>query len=152
MSPVSKPATNPCPATLPAAERVIVFDGVCKLCSAWSRFIIRYDRQQQFKLATVQSAPGQRLLAHFGLPQDRFDTLLLVEDNHCYQKSQAIFNIVARLGYPWRLFGVFRVLPRGFSDWCYDRIAQNRYRWFGRFDQCPLPDPADRGRFLSEKN
>lgn len=141
------PSRQP-PPSLAGADRVIFFDGVCKLCNAWVRFIIRYDKNRIFKLASVQSPPGQQVLRYFGMSTDQFDTMLYVENGEAFEKSEAFLRIAARLGFPWSGAGVFRLVPRSVRDWCYDRIAQNRYRLFGKYSQCPLPKPDDENRFL----
>lgn len=131
-------------------SRVILFDGVCKLCNAWTRFVIRHDRAHRLKLASVQSPVGQRLLEHFDMPTTYFDTMLYIEGDRAYQKSDAFLRIAVQLGWPWKLFAVARLCPRLVRDWCYDRIARNRYRLFGRFDECVLPDADHARRFLDD--
>ncbi|MES1940420.1 hypothetical protein T5B8_09261 [Salinisphaera sp. T5B8] len=140
--------THSLPPYIQTDDRVILFDGVCRLCNAWCRFILKYDTQRRFKLASVQSAEGQAILAHFGLPTDRFDTMLYVEGRNAYERSDAFLRVVVQLGGAWRLFAVLRVCPRGVRDFVYDRIARNRYKIFGRYDACVLPSPDHAGRFL----
>lgn len=131
-------------------SRVILFDGVCKLCNAWTRFVIRHDRAHRLKLASVQSPAGQRLLEHFDMPTTYFDTVLYIEGDRAYVKSDALLRIVGQLGWPWKLLAVARLCPRFVRDWCYDRIARNRYHLFGRFDACVLPSADHEGRFLDD--
>jgi len=129
-------------------ENLILFDGVCKLCNAWSNFIIQHDRQRRFRLASVQSPEGQAVLAHFGYPTDRFDTMLVVRQGACFEKSEAFFAVMAELGWPWKSLLVFKLIPKRLRNWLYDRIALNRYRIFGRYAVCMLPTPDHAGRFL----
>lgn len=131
-------------------QRIVLFDGVCKLCNGWARFLIRHDHQRLFRLASVQSQQGQALLARFGLPTDHFDTMALIDDGHLRVRSDAVLRIVASLPYPWRLLAVLRLIPAPVRDWCYDRIALNRYRLFGRHQVCLLPDADHAGRFLHD--
>lgn len=133
---------------LAPTDKVILFDGVCKLCNAWSNFILKYDTQHVFKLASVQSDAGQAILRHYGYPLDHFDTMLLVDQGVAYAKSTAFLNIVRQLPLPFKLLAIGRFIPRPIRDWLYDCIAQNRYRIFGRYDQCVMPSPAHAGRFL----
>lgn len=127
---------------------VILFDGVCKLCNAWSNFIIHNDQKRIFKLCSVQSSEGQDILAHFGLATDFFETMLYVEHGEFYGKSNAFFKIVTKLDYPWRAMGVFSYIPKPVRDWLYDRIALNRYRLFGKYDFCTLPSADHKQRFI----
>lgn len=138
------------PPNLAAGERVVLFDGVCKPCNGWARFLIRHDRQRQFRLASVQSAQGQALLAWYGLPTDRFDTMVLIDEAGLHVRSSALLRILARLPQPWRSLSWLRVIPRPLRDWSYDRIALNRYRLFGRHEVCLLPSADHSERFLHD--
>lgn len=136
------------PPGLQAHDRVILFDGVCKLCNAWTRFVIHHDRAHRLKLGSVQSAAGQRILEHFEMPTTYFDSMLYIENGRAYQKSDAFFRIAVQLGWPWKVLVMARLCPRPIRDWCYDRVARNRYRLFGRYDVCVLPSPDHEARFL----
>jgi len=129
-------------------ERVVLFDAVCVLCHGWTKFLLRYDTQQRFKLCSVQSEQGQAILAHFGYPTDQFDTMLYVEAGQAYQKTDAFLRIMAQLPRPWCWLRVMRLFPARARDWLYDRIARNRYRIFGQYQQCALPSSEHRARFL----
>lgn len=138
------------PPFIQPGERLVLFDGVCKLCNAWVKFLIRHDRQRRLRLASVQSAQGQAILAWFGLPTERFESMAYVEGGELFVRSTAVLRIVAQLPWPWRAFALLRLCPRPLRDWCYDRIALNRYRLFGRYDSCLLPDPDHERRFLQD--
>lgn len=138
------------PPGLAAGERVVLFDGVCKLCNGWAKFLIRHDDQRQFRLASVQSAQGQALLAWYGLPTDRFDTMALIDEAGLHVRSNALLRILARLPQPWRSLSWLCLIPRPLRDWCYDRIALNRYRLFGRHAVCLLPGADHAERFLHD--
>ena len=148
---MQKRKMKPLAPNLQPGDRVILFDGVCRLCSAWVRFLIRFDREHKFKLAAVQSEEGQAILSFFGLPLDEFETMLLVEGNQVYGKSDAFLRVLRQLPFPWPVFTCFRWIPRTLRDWVYDRIARNRYRWFGKYDTCRMPAAAERQRFLGKK-
>jgi predicted DCC family thiol-disulfide oxidoreductase YuxK len=130
---------------------VILFDGICKLCNAWRKFIIKYDNLQRFKLCSVQSPEGQSILAHFNMPTDHFDTMMYVESNQYFDKSDAFLNVVNKLGFPWRILYVFKIIPTGIRNWLYDRIALNRYSLFGKYDSCMMPSKENDNRFLRSK-
>lgn len=141
--------TRPTPAPLlKPGETVVLFDGVCKLCNGWARFLIRHDHDRHVRLAAVQSPEGQALLAWAGLPLDQFDTLAVIRDRQYWERSEAVFEIIAQLPARWRPLLVLRAIPRFLRNWAYDRIARNRYRLFGKYDTCLLPDPDHARRFL----
>jgi len=127
---------------------VILFDGVCKLCNGWSQFIIKVDTQQHFKLCSIQSPEGQSILSHFDMPTDHFNTMLYVEGEKCFDKSDAVLKVVNKLGFPWRVFFVFKILPKTLRNWFYDRVALNRYALFGKYDMCIPPSKENESRFL----
>lgn len=139
------------PPYVEASDKVILFDGICKLCNAWSNFIIKHDRQRLFKLCSVQSEEGKKILNYFGYPTESYETMLYVEGNQCFQQSDAFFKIVSKLGYPWKAICIFSVIPKTIRNWLYDRIALNRYRLFGKYDYCNLPSADYEARFLNAK-
>ncbi|WP_411851919.1 thiol-disulfide oxidoreductase DCC family protein [Stenotrophomonas sp. LGBM10] len=127
---------------------VIVFDGVCALCSRWVRFLLRFDRQQRYRFAAMQGTHGRSLLQAHGLDPDDPLSFLLLEDGRAWTDTDAIVRVLVGLGGPWRLAAVLRAVPRRLRDPAYRVLARNRYRWFGRHDRCHLPDAGQVGRFL----
>lgn len=126
---------------------VIVFDGVCVLCSRWVDFILRHDRHERFRLAAMQGAHGRALLEAHGLAADDPSSFLLVHDGIGYTDTDAIARVLHELG--WRASSVaLRMLPRRSRDAAYRWIARHRYRLFGQRTHCRLPDPAQAWRFL----
>lgn len=136
------------PPYMKADDRVILFDGVCKLCSAWANFVIHHDHGHCFKLASVQSRAGEAILKYFNYPVDVYETMLVVDGHRVYEKSDAFFFVMRTLGYPWRLVLLFKFIPHATRDWLYDRVALNRYKLFGRYHQCRLPSPDHERRYL----
>lgn len=150
VSEASNPSQEPAlPAGLTAADRVILFDGVCVVCSAWVDFVIARDPDAKFLLSSVQSEPGREILAFAGVDPDNCDTMAYVEDGKVTLKSTAFLRIVRHFGGLWPLLGVGGfVAPRFLRDFIYDRIAKNRYWLFGKRDTCTVPTPEVRARFL----
>ncbi|MCF4996835.1 DUF393 domain-containing protein [Pseudomonas syringae] len=141
--------TRPTPAPLlKPGETVVLFDGVCKLCNGMVRFLIRHDREKRLRLAAVQSPEGQTLLAWAGLPLDEFETIAVIRDRECWERSDGFLEIIALLPGRWFPLRLLRVFPRWVRDWVYDRIALNRYRLFGRYDSCLVPNSDHEERFL----
>lgn len=131
-----------------ADGEVIVFDGVCLLCSGWVRFLLRFDRKRRYRFAAMQSDSGRALLARNGLDPDDPVSFLLVTPARTWTDSDAIVRVLAGLGGAWRMAHALRLIPATLRDPLYRIIARNRYRWFGRRDTCLMPDASTRDRFL----
>lgn len=127
---------------------IIVFDGVCPLCSANARFILRNDRRGHFRLAAMQSEAGQALYRRFGIDPADPETLILVEGDRVRRDSDAVLAIWSGLGWPWRGAAIARIIPARLRDPLYRWIARNRYRLFGRRETCWLPSADLADRFL----
>jgi len=128
---------------------VIVFDGVCVLCSRWVDFILRHDRAGLFRLAAMQGTQGRSLLIAHGLSPDDPVSFLLVDAGVGYSDTDAIARVLRQLGGRWAWAAVLlRTVPRPVRDPIYRWVARNRYRMFGRRDQCRLPEPSQAWRFM----
>lgn len=127
---------------------IVVFDGVCALCSGWVDFLLRRDPRSQFRFAAMQGETGRGLLAAHGLDPDDPMSFLLLDARGARTGSDAIVAVLCRLGGVWRLAALLRLLPRSLRDALYRMLARNRYRWFGRKAACHLPAPGERHRFL----
>ena len=124
---------------------LFVFDGVCVLCSTGAAFLMRRDREGRVNMASAQSPLGEALYRHFELPID--DSYLFLKEGRAFTKSAGYFEVAGALGGWWRLLKAARILPERLRDWLYDRLAANRYRWFGKADYCALLT-EDQGRRL----
>jgi predicted DCC family thiol-disulfide oxidoreductase YuxK len=128
---------------------VIVFDGVCVLCSRWVDFILRHDRVGQFRLAAMQGTQGRALLLAHGLSPDDPASFLLVQDGQGFSDTEAIARVLGQLGGRWRYAStILRAVPRGLRDPAYRWVATHRYQLFGRRPQCRLPEPDQAWRFI----
>lgn len=150
MAVVAKPHSYRDDASVPRfddAHPIVVFDGVCVLCSASIQFILRHDRATAFRFLTAQSGLGQALYRHYGLPAENFDTVLVIDQGRLHTKLDAAAAVLRRLPMPWPLLSFVRWLP----NILYDLVATRRYRWFGRNESCLMPSPELRGRFLADR-
>ena len=128
---------------------IILFDGVCNLCSAIVLFTIKKDSEGIFKYAPLQSDVGQSLLKQFSLrPVDDYHSFILVEGDRYYQKSTAALRVAKRLNGLWFILYGFIVVPKPVRDFIYDVVVKNRYKWFGRKEECLIPTRDIKGRFL----
>jgi predicted DCC family thiol-disulfide oxidoreductase YuxK len=128
---------------------VVLFDGVCKLCNGSVNFILRRDRKGRLKLASLQSDYGRQAIASQGKNSDALDSLSLQEGTRLSEKSTAIIRITKYLDGAWPLCMIFLIIPRFIRDFIYDIIANNRYRWFGKYGTCRLPNAEFEDRFYS---
>ncbi|WP_428427855.1 thiol-disulfide oxidoreductase DCC family protein [Pararhizobium sp.] len=128
---------------------IIVFDGECIFCSGWVNFVLRHDRQGRYRFITAQSPLGEALYRHYGLDSRNYETNILLDAGIAYLKSEGSFRMAAGLGFPWTLACVFRVIPRRIRDPLYEVVARNRYRIAGRRNNCFVPTPEHRARFLA---
>lgn len=134
-------------------SRVLLYDGVCGFCNACVRTILRHDRRGTLRFAALQSEYGRAAIARHPVLQD-VDSLVLLEtspdtgEEAVSVRSTAVFRLAAYLGGFWRLLLIARIVPEPARDVCYDLFARFRYRLFGKYDQCLIPSPDVRSRFL----
>lgn len=137
-----------------AGRHLILYDGVCGLCNGLVRFVLPRDRRGRFRFAPLQGETARRTLANFGRTPGDLDTFYVIADfesgaARLYQRDRASIFVLGSLGFPWMIARAFHLLPGFLRGWGYDFIARRRYRWFGKFDTCPLPAPGFRHRFLA---
>ncbi|MGP9420938.1 thiol-disulfide oxidoreductase DCC family protein [Pseudomonas reactans] len=136
------------PPYIQPGDRIVIFDGTCKLCIGWVNFLIRHDRHHTVRMVPVQSEKGKALFVWSGLPADKINTIVLIDKGEVFLRSEAIFRAMSGLPAPWRWMGILRIFPQSFRDMCYNRIAINRYRLFGRYDAVQKLDADHAQRFL----
>ena len=119
---------------------VILFDGMCNLCSGVVQFVVKSDKKNYFKFASLQSDYGKLLLTQNGLPISEFNSFLLYYNNKLYYKSTAALMVARLMGRGMQLLYFFIIIPRVIRDYIYTIIAQNRYKWFGKKTVCWIPE------------
>jgi predicted DCC family thiol-disulfide oxidoreductase YuxK len=128
---------------------VILFDGICNFCDSSVNLIIKHDDAGYFKFAPLQSEIAGKLLAETGIENVDADSIILIEDEQVYMYSTAALRIARRLGGIWSLLYVFIIVPKFIRDFIYKLFAKYRYKLFGKKDECMIPTPEIRQRFLS---
>jgi predicted DCC family thiol-disulfide oxidoreductase YuxK len=136
------------PGAVNAEQNVVLFDGVCNLCNRLVRFIIKRDRRNIFRFASLQSTYGQVQLENFKLYSNPLQSIVLVQANHALQQSDAVLEIMRNLKGPWPLLYWLRIIPRFIRDGIYRWIANNRYSFFGRNGECWIPAQELKHRFI----
>jgi len=139
---------------MPVANPIVLYDGVCGLCNRSVQFLLKHDKDGRFRFASLQSNFAEKVLGRHGLDPKDLDTVHVVENydqpgERVLQRSDAILRAGRELGGFWSAASsVARIVPRPLRDLVYRFVATNRYRVFGKYDTCMLPDPNQRSRFL----
>jgi predicted DCC family thiol-disulfide oxidoreductase YuxK len=127
---------------------IILFDGICNFCNAMVNFIIRQDKKNIFLFSALQSPSGKALLEQYKIDWKANDSFVVIENNKAYQKSNAALKLYNKLPWYWKWTQVFWIVPKFIRDWIYNVIAKNRYKWFGKKEQCMIPTKEMRAKFL----
>jgi predicted DCC family thiol-disulfide oxidoreductase YuxK len=134
------------------ARPLLLYDGVCGLCDRTVQFLLARDARGRLAFAPLQGPTAAAARARLGFPAE-LSTVVLITDpgtpaERAHLCSDAVLRALEGLGGAWRLAAVLRIVPRALLDPLYGLVARHRYRWFGRFESCRLPDPAQADRFL----
>lgn len=129
-------------------KKIILFDGVCNLCSSSVQFILKHDKKNQFLFGSLQGKAGQGYLKKFNLPVDALNSFMLVENDKLYARSSGALRMLRHLGNGWQLLYAFMIVPKFIRDGVYNIIAKNRYKWFGKKEACWVPTPELMAKFL----
>ncbi|NOQ24841.1 MAG: DUF393 domain-containing protein [Bacteroidales bacterium] len=127
---------------------IILFDGYCNLCSGSVKFILKRDKNDYFRFASLQSEISQEYLLDFKISTELNNSVFLIENGKVYDKSTAALRIAKKLKGLWFLFYVFIIIPSPIRDFIYMVISKNRYKWFGRNTECFLPEEKYKHYFL----
>ncbi|EMY81777.1 DUF393 domain-containing protein [Psychroflexus gondwanensis] len=134
---------------LPEDKKIVLFDGVCNFCNASVRFIMRRDKKDLYRFASLQSDLGKKMTEERGIDSSKVDSIILIDPGHAYYiKSTAALEICKDLNGLYPALSIFLFIPEGFRNLVYDYIAKNRYQWFGKTETCPMPSKEEQTRFL----
>ena len=134
---------------LPENKKIILFDGVCNLCNSSVQFVIEHDEKDIFRFVALQSDLGKEIIKHIGIDATKIDSIILYEPGIAYYyKSNATIKIAETLGEFLSMIWIFKILPLSIRDLVYDYIAKNRYKWYGKKENCMIPTPEIQSKFL----
>ena len=134
---------------LPPNKKIILFDGVCNLCDSAVQFVMQHDTKDVFRFVAIQSELGQQILKHIGINPMNIDSVILYEPGIAYYyKSDAALQIAKNLGGILHYGTIFRIIPTGIRNQLYDYIAKNRYKWYGKKEDCLVPTLEIKSKFL----
>lgn len=131
-----------------AEHPIVLFDGVCNLCNRSVQFILKRDKKKKILFASLQGNFGQEMLKRYHLPENDFNSFILLEGEKLYTRSTAALRVLKHLRRGWQIFYGFIILPRFIRDSIYNWIARNRYKWFGKKETCMIPSEAIKSRFI----
>ncbi len=131
-----------------SVNKIVLFDGVCNLCSAAVQFILSHNTRKNLRFASLQSDFGQSQLVKFQLPAE-VKTIVYLKGENVFLRSAAALEICKELNGLYPILSVFTICPTFLRDWIYNFIASHRYQWFGKKDQCWIPSPDLASRFIS---
>ncbi|MBX9773582.1 MAG: DCC1-like thiol-disulfide oxidoreductase family protein [Xanthobacteraceae bacterium] len=131
-------------------DGLVVFDGVCVLCSGWVQFLLERDNADFFRFTPIQSRYGRALAQRLGIDPESPETNAVILGGRAYFKADSAIRALTHVP-RWRWVRVFSIVPRRLRDWLYDRVARNRYRLFGRTESCMVPTPELMRRFVFDE-
>ena len=132
-------------------DNIIFFDGVCNLCNSSVNRLIKKDMKKVFKFASLQSEFAMSFVPQHLINHKNLDTILVYKAGEFYDRSNAVLTICKTLGGVFNLFLIGYLVPRFIRDGLYRLVANNRYKWFGKKDQCMVPTDDLKERFLDTK-
>ncbi len=127
---------------------IILFDGICNLCNGSVQYVVKHDSKQLFRFASLQSDTGQILLKKYNLPENNFNSFVLIQNDRAYIKSTAALMVAKKLDGFVKVLYAFIIVPPFIRNGVYNLIAKNRYKWFGKRASCMIPTPALSHLFL----
>ncbi len=134
---------------LPKDKKIILFDGVCNLCSSAVQYVIEHDKKDVFRFTALQSDLGQEILKHIGINPNEIDSIVMYEPGVAYYyKSTAAIEIARHFGGVFHFGTIFKIMPRFLRDSIYDYVARNRYKWYGKKESCMIPTAELKSKFL----
>ena len=129
---------------------IILFDGVCNFCNSAVNFVIKRDKNSILKFTTLQSGIAHQMLANQKIPANDLSSFVFIENEKIYTRSTAALRVCKYLTGLWPLMYGFIIVPKFIRDGIYNWIAKNRYRWFGKKEECMIPTPQIKAKFLNE--
>jgi len=127
---------------------VIYFDGVCNLCTGSVQFVLKKDKANLFRFASLQGEAGQKMLASYHLPTHHYKSFVVEENGKIFTRSTGALRVFRHLGGAWYLLYFFIIVPPFIRDGVYNFVSEHRFRWFGKKESCWLPRPEWKQRFL----
>ncbi|WP_335673657.1 DUF393 domain-containing protein [Wenyingzhuangia fucanilytica] len=127
---------------------ILLFDGVCNLCNSSVQLVIKNDTKNFFLFAPLQKPEVVKYLEKHHPNLNQIDSIILITRKKTYTKSSAALTVAKHLKGLYPLLYVFYIIPKPIRDLFYDFIAKNRYKWYGKQEQCMIPTTELKNKFL----
>jgi predicted DCC family thiol-disulfide oxidoreductase YuxK len=127
---------------------IVLFDGICNYCNYWVNFAVRRDSKQKLLFTPLQGETAKRLLPQYNISPTALSSVILIDKEKAYTQSTAALRMSRYLDGGWKLLYGLIIIPKPIRDFFYKIIARNRYKWYGKRDECMVPSPELRDRFL----
>ncbi len=127
---------------------LVFFDGVCNLCNGTVQFLLKIDKDQRLQFGSLQGETAKKNLPAYNISPDKLSSIIFIHSNKVYTESSAVLEIFWVIGGPWTILYVFKIIPAFLRNGLYRLVARYRYHWFGKKDQCMIPSPSLKSRFL----
>jgi len=127
---------------------LVFFDGVCNLCNSTVQFLLNIDKHQRLKFGSLQGETAKKILPTYQISTEKLSSIIFIHRNNVYTESSAVLEICKVIGGVWSFIYVFKIIPLFIRNGIYRLVARNRYKWFGKKDQCMIPSPSLKSRFL----
>lgn len=128
---------------------IVLFDGVCNFCNYWVRFAIKRDKKKKLRFGTLQGEAAKKLLEKYNFHTTSLNSVILIDKERIWTQSSAAIRICKYLNGGWKLFYGLIIIPKFIRDFFYNIIARNRYKWYGKREECMIPSADITERFLS---
>ena len=123
---------------IPKNKTIILFDGECAMCNNYILFVAKNDSDDNFRFLSIQNKKIIELKKTYAIEEDNISSICIIDNNKIKRKSRAVLKIVSMLKFPYNLLTVFYIIPNFLRDIIYDLVAKNRYRIFGKVDECSI--------------
>ena len=127
---------------------IVLFDGVCNFCNYWVSFAIKRDRKKKLRFASLQGETAKQILPQYNIQSSSLSSVIFIDNGRAYTQSSAAIRICKHLDGGWKLFYGLIIIPKFIRDFFYNIIARNRYKWYGKKENCMVPTPYLKERFL----
>lgn len=128
---------------------ILFYDGVCNLCNATVKWVLRNEKNKHIRFAALQSDFAKEKLNKFNIDLTTPNSLIFLENEKLYMRSDGAIQLAYNMGGIWKTAILLKIFPAFLRNGVYHLVAQYRYSFFGKTESCMLLHPDYRERFIS---